>query len=150
MKKPSTETSVGIFVLIGLACVAYITFRLGNLEILAEDSYYVNARFLSVAGLKPGASVDVAGVQIGTVDSIKLDTDEMVAVVQMKIKSSVPLSTDVIASIRTSGLIGDKYIKLEPGGMPDKLKNGDSIEETESAIDLESLISKYAFGDVDE
>jgi phospholipid/cholesterol/gamma-HCH transport system substrate-binding protein len=148
MKKLSTETSVGIFVLIGLACMAWMTFRLGNLEVFGEKTYYVSGKFLSVGGLKTGASVELAGVQVGKVESITLDTKEMVAVVQMKILESVPLTDDVIASIRTSGLIGDKYIKLEPGGSTTILKNGDQISETESAIDIESLISKYAFGDV--
>jgi phospholipid/cholesterol/gamma-HCH transport system substrate-binding protein len=90
----------------------------------------------------------MAGVQIGKVDSISLDKEEMAAVVKMKIQKGVVLTDDVIASIKTAGLIGDKYIKLSPGGSDEILNSGDTIIETESAIDLEELISKYVFGGV--
>ncbi len=148
MKKSSVELGVGIFVLIGLMCVGYLTIRLGKVQLLDDEHYYLNARFQSVTGLKVGASVEIAGVPVGEVDSISLDHEEQVARVRLKIKKDVALSDDVIASVKTSGLIGDKYIKLSPGGSDEILKPGDTITETESALDIEELISKYAFGGV--
>jgi phospholipid/cholesterol/gamma-HCH transport system substrate-binding protein len=148
MKKPPIEIAVGVFVLVGLVCLGYLTVKLGKMELLGDDYYYVNAKFQNVAGLKVGSWVEMAGVQIGQVESIALDLEDLVADVRMKIKEDVVLTDDVIASIRTSGLIGDKYIKLSPGGSDVILKTGDTIIETESAIDLEELISKYVFGKV--
>ena len=148
MKTHTVEASVGVFVLIGLACVAYLTIKLGKMEWLGGKYYYVTARFASVSGLKDGAMVDLAGVEIGQVDRIDLDAKDMVALVRLKIRSGVPLSEDVIASVKTSGLIGDKYIKIAPGGSEVLLKDGDWIRETESSIDIEDLLSKYAHGEV--
>ena len=148
MKKSSIELGVGIFVLIGLMCVGYLTIRLGKVQLLDDKYYDLNARFQSVTGLKVGASVEIAGVPVGEVDAISLDHEEQVARVRLKIKKDVVLSDDVIASVKTSGLIGDKYIKLSPGGSDEILKPGDTITETESALDIEELISKYAFGGV--
>ena len=149
MSKTSLELGVGIFVLIGILCVGYLTVRLGKMELLGDDHYYLNARFISVAGLKKGAQVVIAGVQVGQVTQISLDPEEQVAIVRMKIIKDVVLTDDVIASVKTSGLIGDKYIKLSPGGSDEILKEGEMITETESALDIEELVSKYAFGDVE-
>ena len=148
MGRSSLEMAVGIFVLAGLICVGYLTVRLGKMELFGDDYYSVNARFYSISGLKPDAAVEIAGVQVGQVGSIALDPDEQVALVKIKIQKDVILNDDVIASVKTSGLIGDKYIKLSPGGSEIILKPGDTIIETESAIDLEELISKYVFGGV--
>jgi phospholipid/cholesterol/gamma-HCH transport system substrate-binding protein len=148
MKRSSIELGVGIFVLIGLVCVGYLTIKLGKMEWLGENHYLLNARFESVSGLKAGAEVDLAGVQIGQVDSISLDNQRQMALVRLKIQNGVQLSQDVIASVKTAGLIGDKYINISPGGSSEILKSGDTIEETESALDIEELISKYVFGKV--
>ena len=148
MKKVSTETIVGLFVLAGILCVGYLTIRLGKMEILGNNTYTVYGRFESVTGLTEGASVEMAGVQIGQVSSISLDKKRQVAVVTMKIKNDIELTDDVIASLKTAGLIGDKFIKLTPGGSDILLKDGGIITETESGVDLEELISKYVFGDV--
>ncbi len=142
------EILVGIFVIIGIACVGYLTIRLGKMEIISDDYYTVSAKFQSVSGLKPGASVEIAGVEVGKVDSISLDLKTMAALVNLKIRKSIELTDDVIASVKTSGLIGDRYIKLSPGGSDIVLKSGDYITETESAIDIEELVSKYVFGEV--
>jgi phospholipid/cholesterol/gamma-HCH transport system substrate-binding protein len=150
MSKTSLELGVGIFVLIGILCVGYLTVRLGKMELLGDEHYYLNARFISVAGLKKGAQVVIAGVQVGQVTQISLDPEEQVAIVRMKIMKDVVLTDDVIASVKTSGLIGDKYIKLSPGGSDEVLKDGEMITETESALDIEELVSKYAFGDVEK
>jgi len=146
MKKASIETAVGLFVLIGILCVGYLTVKLGKMEILGKDYYCVDAQFDSVSGLKVGANVELAGVPIGKVEAIALDSKRQVARVRLKIQQSVALTDDTIASVKTAGMIGDKYIKLSPGGSDLILKSGDTIIETESALDLEELISKYVFG----
>lgn len=148
MKKASVETAVGIFVIIGIVCVGYLTIKLGKMEWIGDNYYPLYAQFQSVSGLTTGAYVEMAGVQIGQVDSITLDQDRQVARVKMKIQKGVVLTDDVIASVKTAGLIGDKYIKISPGGSDEALKPGDMITETESALDLEELISKYVFGGV--
>jgi len=150
MKKTSVETAVGVFVLIGLISVAYLTIKLGKMEWFGDDFYTLEARFNSVSGLKAGALVDMAGVEIGKVADIYLDNQRQVAIVSLKIKKSVVLTDDVIASVKTSGLIGDKYIRLTPGGSDRILKTGDMIIETESALDIEELVSKYVFGDAEK
>jgi phospholipid/cholesterol/gamma-HCH transport system substrate-binding protein len=148
MKRSSVETGVGIFVLVGILAVGYLTIRLGNIELFGERSYTVEARFLSASGLRPGTVVEMAGVQIGQVVSISLDHQRKVAVVRMRIKNEVRLSEDVIASVKTAGLIGDRFIRLTPGGSEAMLEPGGMITETESAIDFEELLSKYIFGNV--
>ncbi|BBO70294.1 outer membrane lipid asymmetry maintenance protein MlaD [Desulfosarcina alkanivorans] len=147
MKKTSVETAVGVFVLIGMISVAYLTVKLGKMEWFGDDYYTLDARFDSVSGLKSGAQVDMAGVEIGQVADIRLDNELQVAIVRLKVRKGVMLTDDVIASVKTSGLIGDKYIKLTPGGSDRILKSGDLIIETESALDIEELVSKYVFGD---
>jgi len=147
VKKQSIETSVGIFFLIGLICVGYLTIKLGKMEFISDNSYVVKAKFKSVSGLKPGSQVEMAGVKIGSIDSVSLDKDDR-ALVNIKINKGIVLTDDVIASIKTSGLIGDRYISISPGGSEIILKSGDTITETESAIDIEELISKYVFGKV--
>lgn len=146
VKKRSVETSVGVFVLIGLICVGYLTVKLGKMEWIGDNYYHVEAVFGSISGLKEGGMVEMAGVQIGQVERIRLDKDRFVALVQMRIQNDVPLSEDVIASVKTSGLIGDKYIRIQPGASETLLKDGERILETESAVDMEELIGKYVFG----
>jgi phospholipid/cholesterol/gamma-HCH transport system substrate-binding protein len=148
MKKTSIEAAVGIFMLIGIVCVGYLSIRLGKMEWGGDRFYPVFARFQSVSGLIAGAHVELAGVHVGKVDSIALDPKRQVAVVELKIQKGVILSDDVIASIKTSGLIGDKYLQLVPGNSDSVLKPDGMITETESAVDLEALISKYVFGGV--
>lgn len=148
MKKGSVEFAVGIFVIIGMICVGYLTIKLGQMEWIGEDSYSIKARFRDISGLKKGSQVEMAGVQIGRVDDIRLDQERMMALVTMKIEKGLKLSEDSIASIKTSGIIGDKYVKISPGGSEEMLEPGDVIVETESAVDLEEMVSKYVFGDV--
>jgi phospholipid/cholesterol/gamma-HCH transport system substrate-binding protein len=148
MKKVSIEMAVGLFVFIGILCVGYLTVKLGKMEILGKNYYFLKANFESVSGLKVGASVEMAGVPIGKVEAIALDTERLTAQVRLKIQGDVVVTDDTIASVKTSGLIGDKYIKLSPGGSDLVLKPGETIIETESALDLEELISKYIFGEV--
>lgn len=144
MKRMTLEAAVGLFVLFGLLCLAWLSIRLGKLEIVGGDYVPVHAEFASVSGLKTGASVEIAGVEVGKVDSITLD--EYKADVLMKIRAGVKVQEDTIASIRTRGLIGDKYVTLSPGASDRLVRSGGKIRETESAVDLEELIGKFIHG----
>lgn len=149
MNMAKLEMTVGIFMLAGILCLGYISIKLGKMELMGGNYYTVSAEFDSVSGLKPGARVEVAGVEIGKVDRISLDTkfgDR--AVTHLKIKTGIKISDDVIASVRTSGIIGDKFIKLKPGGSDKFLSDNGKIRETESAIDIEELVSKFIHGKV--
>ncbi|WP_373499728.1 outer membrane lipid asymmetry maintenance protein MlaD [Desulfococcus sp.] len=148
MKKGTVEAAVGMFVVLGLLCVGYLTIKLGKMDWIGGNFYTVNARFQSVSGLKEGAEVVIAGVVVGKVDHIRLDRDRMEAVVEMRIQREVSLSDDVIASVKTAGLIGDKYIRMTPGGSEEIIPPGGMIIETESPIDIEELVGKYVFGGV--
>ena len=148
MKKYALETTVGIFVLAGLLCVAYLTVKLGKLEVLGGDSYILKAKFKDVTGLRTGAYVEMAGVRIGRVGGIALDPKDSTPVVTLDIDKGVKLTDDAIASIKTSGLIGDKFVKVSPGGSDTVLGPGGMIVETESSVDLGDLIGKYVFGGV--
>lgn len=150
MNMVKLEMMVGVFMLIGILCLGYVSIKLGKMEFGGGDYYSVVAGFDSVSGLKPGARVEVAGVEIGKVDRIALDTKSGDrALAYLKIKTGVNITDDVIASVRTSGIIGDKFIKLRPGGSDKMLKNNDKIHETESAIDIEELVSKFIHGQVE-
>lgn len=144
------QTAVGIFVLVGLVGVAYLTVKLGRMELFEQKGFELNAYFTSVSGLRVGADVELAGVPVGRVAAITLDDNPAMprALVRMVLDRDLQLSEDTIASVKTSGLIGDKYINLQPGGLPDKVAAGGELTETESAVDLESLIGKIAHGRV--
>lgn len=149
MKRAELEIVVGIFMLIGILCLGYLSIKLGKMELLGSDTYRVTADFSTVSGLKEGASVELAGVIVGRVSHIMLDPkDPGQARVVMKLSRGVRLSDDVIASVRTRGIIGDKYIKLQPGGSEKYLADGGRIRSTESAIDFEELISQYIQGKI--
>jgi len=145
MKKMNLEMIVGLFLLTGFASFSFIAIKMGDISLFNEDSYPVSARFVSISGLKEGAVVELAGVKVGKVSGIALDSGDYEAVVHMHISKAVRLSDDSIASIRTAGIIGDRFIKLTPGGTENYLGPGDEIQETESAISLEELVSKYIF-----
>jgi phospholipid/cholesterol/gamma-HCH transport system substrate-binding protein len=145
MKRFNLEMAVGIFLVAGFLCFAWLSIRLGDLDLLQRDTYRVEARFGSIAGLKEGAAVQVAGVPVGKVSRIHLDPEMYEAVVELSLNNDVRLTVDSIASIRTAGIIGDRYVSISPGGFSEYIKPGGEIEETESAINLEELISKYIF-----
>ena len=147
-KKKKIEASVGIFMILGLIAISFIAVKLGNISIFGQDQYQVIARFTSASGLRAGAYVEAAGVRVGEISSIEFDTENYYAIVTMNINNGVKISEDSIASVRTAGIIGDKFIKLTPGGMDFYLEDGGEIYETEPSINLEELISKYVFGDV--
>lgn len=143
MYAKKTEISVGIFMVVGMACLVYLSVNLGSVSLFGSNTYTIEAAFGSVEGLEPGASVEIAGVPVGRVKQITLV--ENTALVQMEIKKGTRISDDTIASVRTKGVIGDKFIKLSPGGSEDFLEDEGSLMDTESAISLEELISKYIF-----
>ncbi len=150
MNNAKLELTVGIFMLLGIICLGYLSVKLGKMEILGSNDYRISARFDSVSGLKSGARVELAGVEIGTVETIGLaNAGGDQAEITLKIRNGITLTDDTIASVRTSGIIGDKFIKLRPGGSDQILKNGGKIRETESAIDIEELVSKFIHGNVD-
>ncbi len=148
MKKYSIEMTVGIFVLIGIICVGYMTVKLGKVTFFGQDTYPLKARFSSVDGLRSGSAIEVYGLQVGTVESLGIDQKRQMALVSMKINSNIKVYDDASASIKTSGLIGDKYIKIDPGGAGEVLKPGAFITQTSVPADIEDLIGKYAFGSV--
>jgi len=148
MKRATLETIVGVFVLIGILCLAYLSIKLGKMELFGGDFYPVQAEFDSVSGLKSGASVEIAGVEVGRVGRIILDPKRDMAQVFMQIKPNIKLSDDVIASVRTRGIIGDKFVKLSPGGSDKFLPPHGKIRSTESSIDIEEMISHYIQGKI--
>jgi phospholipid/cholesterol/gamma-HCH transport system substrate-binding protein len=144
-KNSRIEFGVGIFMILGLIAISFIAIRLGDLSMFGEDQYQVSARFTSASGLRTGAYVEAAGVRVGDIDNIVFDTERYYAVVTMNIHNGVLISEDSIASVRTAGIIGDKFIKITPGGSDVYLTDGMEIYETEPSINLEELISKYIF-----
>ena len=145
MQKMNVEMVVGVFLLAGFLSFAWLAVKMGDINPFANETYPVTARFTSISGLKEGSTIELAGVVVGKVGSIELDTGDYEAVVHLNIDKQVELQDDTIASIRTAGIIGDKYIKISPGGSDIILEAGDEIEETEPAISLEELVSKYIF-----
>jgi phospholipid/cholesterol/gamma-HCH transport system substrate-binding protein len=144
MRKSGVETAVGLFLVVGILCLGYLSIRLGKLELVGGDDVPVTAEFSTVSGLKQGANVEIAGVEIGKVDSI--DIRDYKAVVRMRVRRGLRLQEDTIASVRTRGLIGDKFINLSPGASDRLIAPGGKIRETESAVDLEGLIGQFVHG----
>lgn len=150
MRDNKLQILVGIFLLLGLGAVAYLTIHLGAGALFGQETYTIEARFANAGGLNKGSSVFLAGVLVGRVESVHLDDSDYSAIATMRIFQNVDLPTDTMASIKTSGLIGDRFIALAPGADEVYLNPGDRILMTESAVDLESLISRMAFGSVEE
>lgn len=149
MKQNKLEFLVGVFVLLGLAAVTYLTVKLGAGSLLGGDTYVIEARFTNAGGLNTGSNVVVAGVPVGRVDAIRMEESEYTAIATLRVMKGLKLPTDSMASIKTTGLIGDKFISLSPGADETYLEPGARITMTESAVDLESLIGKMAFGKVE-
>ncbi|MDF1553775.1 MAG: outer membrane lipid asymmetry maintenance protein MlaD [Deferrisomatales bacterium] len=145
MNRFNVETAVGIFLVAGFLSFSYLAVKLGGVQFFGGDTYPVQARFGSVSGLQTGAVVEIAGVRVGRVTGIHLNGEDYDAVVDLAIDRGVKLQLDSIASIRTAGIIGNRYVSIAPGGDEEYIGPGGKIEETESAINLEELISKYIF-----
>lgn len=150
MQKFSKETTVGLFMAIGLACVVYMAVKLGNVSVFGDDTYKLYARFNKVTGLRMGNPVSMLGLEIGRVSGFAIDQEKQLAIVEMKISKEMKIYEDAIAAIKTEGLIGDKYIEIDAGGGGEILKPGETIIETVSPIDFGDIIGKYAFGTVED
>ncbi len=148
MRKFDLELAVGIFMIAGMVCLAYLTIKLGQLEVLGDKGYEIQAVFSSSGGLKTGSSVVIAGVEVGRVKKVVLDDYQ--ARVTMSLPLEVKIQEDAIASIKTKGLIGEKYVEISPGGLDENLEPGGVIRDTQPPIDIEQLISKYIFGTVSD
>lgn len=147
MNHTRTEIIVGLFVLVGIACLGYLAIKLGKLEVFGASGYTVIADFPSVAGLKVGDPVEIAGVRVGRVDALGLSEDER-ARLRLRLDHEVKLQEDVIASVRARGLIGDKFVLLMPGASEKIIPPGGKIRETESPPDIPDLIGKIVGGDL--
>jgi phospholipid/cholesterol/gamma-HCH transport system substrate-binding protein len=146
MRKNTLEMVVGLFMIIGFGAFVYLALQLGEVSFLTRGKTYIlKAEFDNVAGVKKGASVQVSGVEVGSVVGIELGKMD-VALLSLQISNEVKVPIDSMASVKSQGIIGDKYIQLGIGGDEEFFKPGDLIEETESSVDIESLISKFAFG----
>ena len=140
------ELIVGAFMVVGILCLGYISIKLGKVEVWGKSGYEVFAIFNDIGGLRNGAPVEIAGVNIGRVARISLEDYE--ARVVLQINPGLPIHQDAIVSIKTRGLIGEKYVQISAGAADEIIKPGGRIRQTESAVDLEALISKYAFGNL--
>ncbi|MDQ6974280.1 MAG: outer membrane lipid asymmetry maintenance protein MlaD [Mariprofundaceae bacterium] len=138
------EVIVGIFVLIGVLSMSWMAVKLGQIGGMGSSGYTLKATFSDAGGLRVGADVMMAGVSIGRLSSIALN-DDSEAVVTLEIQNGIQLSTDAMAAVRTKGIIGERYVRMSQGADDEVLVSGDEIEETESAINIEDLISKYIF-----
>jgi phospholipid/cholesterol/gamma-HCH transport system substrate-binding protein len=146
MERTKVNVAVGLFLVLGVLALGYLSIRLGRVSFLGGTGYLVTADFPSVGGLKAGSGVEIAGVLIGRVETIGL-ADYQARVV-LRLNSGVKLQDDSIASIKTKGLIGEKYIRISPGGSDKIIPANGRIREVEAPVDLEELISKYIFGKV--
>jgi phospholipid/cholesterol/gamma-HCH transport system substrate-binding protein len=148
MKRYAMETTVGIFVVFGLLCVGYMTVKLGHVSLFGANTYPLFARFTSVSGLRAGSSVTMYGLEIGRVEKLSMDQKDGMAVVELDITRGIKIYDDALASIKTEGLIGERYVSIDPGGAGSLLKPDGVITDTQPPVDLNELIGKYAFGEV--
>ena len=146
MKRSALDLGVGVFVLIGLIALGWMSVKLGRIDLLGNRGYVVSADFPTVGGLKAGSAIEIAGVEVGRVDRIVLQDYQ--AHVVMVIQPGVKLQDDSIASIKTKGLIGERYVRLSPGGSDKIIPPNGRIREVEPPVDIEELLSKYIFGKV--
>jgi len=148
MNNRKIEFFVGCFVLVGIVAVLYLALQVGSARFFQNDSYELKARFSGVSGVNPGSRVEIAGVRVGTVKKVVLN-EQFFAIVTIELPNSIRLDDDTIASVKTAGLIGDRFIELSPGGSGFPLEPGDLIVDTEASLDIESLISRFALGGID-
>lgn len=148
MNKYAMETTVGVFFFVGLLLIGIMTVKLGHVSLFGEKTYPLSARFTSVTGLRVGSPVYIFGIEVGRVERLTMDQKDRKAAVDLQIKQGIKVYDDAIATIKTEGLIGDKYLGIDPGGAGELLNPGGTITETQPDLDLADLIGKYAFGDV--
>jgi len=148
MQKYTMETTVGIFLVFGLILIGYMTVNLGHVSFLGDDSYPLSARFTTVSGLRTGSPVLMLGLEVGKVGKLTMDQENQKAAVEVRIQNGIKIYDDAIVSIKTEGLIGGMYLSIDPGGAGTLLNPGETITETQPAVDIVDLISRYAFGDL--
>ena len=147
MNRTTIDLWVGIFVALGLGAIVFLSLKVGNLATFKTDEgYHLDARFDNIGGLKVRAPVKSAGVVVGRVEKIRLDPKTYEAIATLRIEPTYEFTKDTIAAILTSGLLGEQYVGLEPGGDTANLKDGDRIAKTQSAVVLEKLVSQFMFG----
>ncbi len=150
MERTKLDLWVGMFVVAGIAALVMLALKVGNLSTYnVSETYQVQAYFTNIGGLKPKASIRSAGVLVGRVTDISLDTDRYEAKVSMSLDKRYQFPKDTFANILTSGLLGEQYIGLSPGGDSEMLKTGDQIKKTQSAMVLEDLIGKFIYSKAD-
>lgn len=142
------EIAVGLFLVLGLVAFGWLALRLGEVSWLTGSSTYtLYAEFENISGIKNGSEVQIAGVSVGSVAELRLN-EEGKAVATFKLNKGVQIPKDSIASVKSQGIIGDKFIRIMPGGDKTSYQSGETIVDTESSLDIESLISKFALGGV--
>jgi phospholipid/cholesterol/gamma-HCH transport system substrate-binding protein len=146
MEQTRVNVAVGIFLVLGILALGYLSIKLGRVSPFGMGGYVVNADFPSSAGLKVGANVEIAGVAVGRVESIGLRNDQAHVVIRMQ--PQIKIAEDAIVSIKTKGLIGERYVHISPGGSERAVPPNGRLTEVEPPVDLEELISKYVFGKV--
>lgn len=145
MRSNTINFLVGLFVLIGLGALVYMSVTIGGASITDTGKYTLVAKFENSSGLKEGAFVEMSGVRVGLIKSITYDPKAYESIVQISLDKVITVPDDSVASIRTSGIIGDRFVKISPGGSEINMSNGEEFIDTESSISLEELISKYMF-----
>ncbi|MDD5181110.1 MAG: outer membrane lipid asymmetry maintenance protein MlaD [Gallionellaceae bacterium] len=146
MERTTLDLWVGAFVVAGIGALVVLAMKVGNLSTYnVSESYQLQAYFDNIGGLKSQASIKSAGVLVGRVTEVRLDTDSYKARVTMNIDKRYQFPKDTFANILTSGLLGEQYIGLMPGGDTETLKNGEIIKKTQSAMVLEDLIGKFIY-----
>ncbi len=146
-KNIAVEVSVGLFIILGILSLAYLSIKLGKMEVIGHKGTTIYAEFSSVGGLRKGAPVEIAGVEVGKVKDITLNQDYQ-AVVKMLIKPGIKIQDDAIAAIKTKGLIGEKFVEITPGASDIILKSGDRLRNTQPPFSFEDAIARFIFGGV--
>jgi phospholipid/cholesterol/gamma-HCH transport system substrate-binding protein len=146
MERTKVNVAVGLFLVVGILALGYLSIKLGRVSFLGASGYTITVDFPSVGGLKTGSTVEIAGVEVGRVEAIGLADYQ--ARVSLRLQSGIKLQEDAIASIKTKGLIGEKYVRISPGGSEKIIPPNGRIREVEAPVDFEELLSKYIFGKV--
>jgi phospholipid/cholesterol/gamma-HCH transport system substrate-binding protein len=146
MERTKVNVTVGIFLVLGILALAYLSIKLGRVSLFGSRGYLVSADFPTSSGLKVGANVEIAGVPVGSVESIRLKDDQ--AHVVLRMQPQIKLTEDAIVAIKTKGLIGERYVNISPGGSERVVPSNGQLREVQPPVDLEELLSKYVFGKV--
>ncbi|PIE59585.1 MAG: outer membrane lipid asymmetry maintenance protein MlaD [Desulfobulbus propionicus] len=148
MRHTGVEITVGIFLVIGFAAFGWLALQLGEVSLFSgSKTYILDAEFQNISGVKPGSEIQISGVSVGLVKKTRLNKDGL-AVVTMQLDKSIKVPIDSIVSVKSQGILGEKYLQVTLGGDEESYKAGEVVLDTESSVDIESLISKFAFGQV--